>query len=581
MASRLKITTKKGELVAFSPNDAQMVVYRAMEAQRERGLPVRLIILKARQRGISTGIEADFFTQVYHKPNRHAAVIAHLAKATQEIFEMSQRFEEHLPANERRPMRFVNRNELTFGSPHSSWFRVMTSGEGEQAKKTGRSMVIHYLHYSEVAFCGGAKQVLTAAMQCIPEDDPDTAVVLESTANGIGGEFWARWTEAVKYMKENPGDLTGFLPIFLSWLDQPEYRRAVPEGYVWGNLSDDEKALQALGADDEQLCWRRWKILGAFNGDTDLFKQEFPSTPSEAFVASGRPAMPSIIVGHHRSTCEPECTDYVKRGGLGYRKCNLHWDRKFPRGVRPEYGDHILEPCWHIWRTPSDYTDYVVAGDIARGELSDPQDEKSVPDWSTGFAMDRTSLGQVAEYRGRPLPSDMGSELLKACYWYQKAWGTPEVNDAGRTALEKFRQAHYARTFRRRIEDARLDVRHVTHLGWETTSGNRKYLIDGWLEHCKPDELGSWEGTVVIRSDRLVDEEETFIYRPNGKREHREGCHDDILFAAMIALRLHLSCPRTLQTPQMKQAKHDGRPRHGEIDWGVDAIDRNKPLETR
>ena len=56
----------------------------------------------------------------------------------------------------------------------------------------------------------------------------------------------------------------------------------MPEGF---ELTSDERALAELhGLDAEQICWRRNKI--AQLGDENLFCQEYPLTPSEAFIAA-------------------------------------------------------------------------------------------------------------------------------------------------------------------------------------------------------------------------------------------------------------------------------------------------------
>ena len=49
---------------------------------------------------------------------------------------------------------------------------------------------------------------------------------------------------------------------------------------------EEELVVKEYGLDDEQLMFRRRKI--AQNG-IDLFMQEYPATPDEAFLTTGRP----------------------------------------------------------------------------------------------------------------------------------------------------------------------------------------------------------------------------------------------------------------------------------------------------
>ena len=46
------------------------------------------------------------------------------------------------------------------------------------------------------------------------------------------------------------------------------------------------KLAQQYGLSDEQLCFRRAKLDEL--GSADLFRQEYPSTPLESFLTSGR-----------------------------------------------------------------------------------------------------------------------------------------------------------------------------------------------------------------------------------------------------------------------------------------------------
>lgn len=141
-------------------------------------------------------------------------------------------------------------------------------------------------------------------MQTIP-NKPNTAVILESTANGIGGYFYDVWERAMK--GEN-----AFTPIFLPWFVDTGYKMdfeteqerqdfIAEVEYEFKNdkgetIYTDEKELMMMVERDwnmklsyEQLKWRRWCIANNCNADIEQFQQEYPSTPEEAFIASGRP----------------------------------------------------------------------------------------------------------------------------------------------------------------------------------------------------------------------------------------------------------------------------------------------------
>ena len=54
-------------------------------------------------------------------------------------------------------------------------------------------------------------------------------------------------------------------------------------------MEEEKEIKDQYGLDDEQIAWRRWCIRANCGGDVVKFRQEYPSTPNEAFVATGRP----------------------------------------------------------------------------------------------------------------------------------------------------------------------------------------------------------------------------------------------------------------------------------------------------
>lgn len=550
------------------PNRAQLRLYALMAAQRAAGLPVRIIVLKSRRQGISTGFEAYCFADVFNRPTRRAFVAAHDAAASSVLFQMNKRFAQNLPKHEQKEMERSNRAELLWKHPHSSSFLVQTAGN----LNLGRGDLIHDFHGSEIAFWPNAEETLLSVQQCIPPL-PETAVVLESTANGVGGVFHERWKAAVQRMLESDGSLDGFVPIFFSWLEDPDNRKKIPPGYEFGALDDDERRLRKHhGASDEHLFWRRWKIAEECLGDVEKFKQEYPSTTEEAFRHSGRPAIPRVIIRYHESTVsEP-------------RKVRLVWDPTAVRGVRAEYGD-FQRDCWLVWREPQPEHDYTLGGDLYEGQLTAKSSRRTESDMNAAVVLDRRETEIVAGRNDRLAPDLFGEEMLKCSWWYNEAWASPEVNSSGGlSALRPFVQHGYGRIYQREQPLDYIDPAEAARLGWKTTGsanggGTRGQMIDDYIAACRP----SWqltegagtpdfEGKLLVHWLALVEQEITFEVSKHGKREHRDGCMDDILFAAFIAWQLHLRVPRGLAAsrPTMvtvhKTLSDLNRP--GAVDWG-------------
>ena len=94
-AGALKIRTKAGRIAPLALNRAQLAVHARLEAQKARTGKVRALVLKARQQGFSTYIQARFFWQVTHRRGMQAFILTHRGEATDNLFAMAERFLAH------------------------------------------------------------------------------------------------------------------------------------------------------------------------------------------------------------------------------------------------------------------------------------------------------------------------------------------------------------------------------------------------------------------------------------------------------------------------------------------------------
>lgn len=268
-ASRcLTIRTKGMAVGRFILNRAQRHLHQLLEAQRQLTGKVRALILKGRQQGCSTYVEARFYWRLSHTKGARAFILTHEDQATQNIFEITKRFHDHCPAPVKPETGAASAKELYFAKLDSG-YKVATAG----TKETGRSNTIQFFHGSEVAFWPNADSHMAGAMQAVP-DMPGTEVILESTSNGAQGLFY----ELAKQAQAGQSD---YQLIFIPWFWQDEYRKPVPKDWA---STDEEKGYQLEhGIEDEQLVWRRAKIL-ELNG-IHVFRREYPATVDEAFMA--------------------------------------------------------------------------------------------------------------------------------------------------------------------------------------------------------------------------------------------------------------------------------------------------------
>ena len=272
----LKIKAKNGALLPLKLNKAQLYVHQKLEEQKRKTGKVRALILKARQQGFSTYVGGRFYHRASLNHGTNVFILTHEQAATDNLFNMVARYHQHSPLKPHTGT--ANAKELLFDKLDSG-YSVATAGQ----KAVGRSKTIHLFHGSEVAFWPNASEHFAGVMQAIP-DLPGTEVILESTANGVTGEFFERWQQA----EAGIGD---YIPIFSPWFWEPGYRRPVPEGFrlrsekMQGEDISEQEYMELHGLDLEQMVWRRAKI--AELKDPMLFMQEYPATADEAFQATG------------------------------------------------------------------------------------------------------------------------------------------------------------------------------------------------------------------------------------------------------------------------------------------------------
>jgi hypothetical protein len=266
----LKIRTKSGKVVPLELNEAQQYIHSKVEEQRAKTGKVRAIVLKGRQQGCSTYIEGRFYWRVSHSRGVRAFILTHEEEATNNLFELANRYHENCPKHVKPSTSSANAKELHFDKLDAG-YKVGTAGN----KAVGRSSTVQLFHGSEVGFWPNAQQHAAGILQAIP-DEPGTEVFKESTANGVGNYFHKEWQDAEAGISE-------YIAIFVPWYWSAEYRKEAPESFTLD--SEEEAYKDAYGLDMGQMVWRRSKIIEL--KDATLFKQEYPATAAEAFQVSG------------------------------------------------------------------------------------------------------------------------------------------------------------------------------------------------------------------------------------------------------------------------------------------------------
>lgn len=508
MATYLKIISMYGDVLYLKCNPAQLMVHKALQMQYEKSLPVRVIILKARREGVSTYTAGRFFTDINRLPNRYACVCSADQEATDKVFKMTKMFQDNMPAHISKSTKYSSRKEIVYEDPHRSSFLCQTSGKGV----LGRGGLTHYLHCTEFAFWDRAKEQFGGAAQEVP-DSANTAIIIESTANGVGDAFYDIFWRALGDWEET-GDLNNYLPIFLPWFIFPDYQRPVTGNFALD--AEEDEIMIKYSLVPEQMAWRRWAIKNKCQGDDDLFKQEYPATPMEAFRHAGNPVFGAGIL----QSQEKSLGD-VKYGVFSHHKGVAEFE-EVDRKVN----------CWQV----SDLNNngqFTIGCDTAEGRSADSSDKKSKAD-NHGMAVFNRNGEFVAAYKGQGEQIDVAEQLIAAGIYYNMAFVAPEIPN-GMVVLQKLKEYSYPNIYNRQTHDETLSVEDSDNLGWRTTLVTRKWLVDGFIQALR-------DG-IKVRLPWIYNEMTTFIRDKVGKPIHNTGKFDDVLFGAMIAVQLHLRIP--------------------------------------
>jgi hypothetical protein len=272
----LQIRKKSGQMVPFKFWRGQNFLHERLENQLRITGKVRAILLKGRQGGYSTYVQARDFHKVSTQKGNKAFILTHLAEATKSIFNITKTYYDNVPPGLIPVADTSSSKELNFKSLNSG-YAVATAG----SKGAGRSQTIQLFHGSEVAYWPNAEEHAQGVLQAI-SNEPGTEIILESTANGMGNYFHNMWQSAIS------GE-SGFQAIFIPWYWQDEYTSNLRENDL-ASLSDEENELFSLYSKDgltkEHLYWRRLK-LKEFSNDhesaLERFCVEYPMCAIDAF----------------------------------------------------------------------------------------------------------------------------------------------------------------------------------------------------------------------------------------------------------------------------------------------------------
>jgi hypothetical protein len=444
---------------------------RVIEDTLENKRLIRFVILKARREGLSTWVSGRFFWRTTTNANRYAMIITHEPEATDFIFNMHKRFYKHLPPELKPEERYNNKKMLEFnndiGTGLDSAVRVGTAGKED----LGSSQLIHYLHLSELAkyqrhLC---TNLLLSLFQCVPTT-PDSAIIMESTAKGVGGEFYDRyWDSRYRYVfyldKDGqpqfrvevnelaPAD-NEFASIFIPWFVFDEYRMPPKPDFV--RTEEEEELARMHGLTNDRLQWRRWCLENQCKGQTDLFNQEYPTIDMDAFISGSNNLFDIKQLTEQVHLAPLPKTRYTLQPGL----FNWMTDK-----------DGLLK----VWKEPIPGHQYTIGGDVSEGFTKS--------DFSCLDVVDNATGEQVAQWHGKVAPDQLAYVAFHLGTRYNRALLAVERNDPGRSVIDKLTYLNYGNIYVERIIDPPNKPRK--RYGWLTTQKSKPLVINNLIAEMR------------------------------------------------------------------------------------------------
>lgn len=509
----------QGRDIPFTLNYPQRKYLKELEKLRTAGLPIDIILLKARQWGGSTLTQLYMlWIQLVHKRNWNSVICGDIEKQSSVVAGMLSKAIALCPLwasyhTRIRTTPYQGAQKTRVINLSNSRYSLGSAQKPESLRSEDISMA----HLTEVGLWKATKSkkpedIVQSIFGSIASG-PYTMKVLESTAKGVGNFFHRTWLDAV-------AGKNNFKPVFIAWFDIPLYSKPIEDYQSFiSSMTEEEHALFKLGATLEAINWYRDKKREI--SDVWRLASEFPSTPHEAFQSTGRRV---FKISYIQSTRE-SCIEAWWKGDVEGDKLNCKLVR----------GEGNLE-IWYLPDLETPMRDrYVVSVDV--GGVSDSADYSCIR-VADRYAMTEGGIPEiVAQWHGHIEHDKLAWKAAQLAHLYGDALLVIEANTLESEGTEGDHFEYilneiageygnlYSRTSEQEIRQGR-----PRRWGFHTNSSTKPMIIDHlvkafrdslYIEHCK----------------HTCDEFDLYEIKENGKEMGAvEGNHDDRVMATAILI---------------------------------------------
>lgn len=498
------IITKDGKKEVFKMNRAQKHFFDTYLNVTE---PYhRHVILKSRQLGFTTFIDLYILDEILFSTNKEGIIIAHKLEDAAAIFDKKIDFAIRNMADDIKGAFFrLNRNSsrkvqvtIDYGPEKGATSSIAVS-------VSGRSGTYHLVHISEFAkmcvdFPKRAVEVETGTFPAVPFDG---FIFIESTAEGMAGRFYEMFHENWLTRDKMTPLLSQvkFMPHFYNWqyddMEMKKIHKPIPVGDMDECEIPWEEYQKEHNLTDIEITYyyMKWLQLGGKGGTNAIhkLKQEYPTTPEEAFLSTGQSYFPTTKIASLLVTAKKGERGYVIDEGDGKVKFVANSTGPFEMFEEPQVG-----------------IQYVIGGDTAEGLAHG--------DAQVLYVINHKTEECAGLYRSQVPPDELVTDAYKLGKFYNWAILGIEVNKDGLWVNDGLEKLGYLNLYYRKSFDD-ITQKVTKYFGWKTTSATRPFALAALK-------------AVFLRKDRgfpaaLLGEMFTFIRNAKGKAEAMANKHDD------------------------------------------------------
>ena len=510
---------KTGRGVPFVLNRPQRRLLAVMEGQRAAGRPVRVILLKARQWGGSTLVQMYLaWMQIVRHKGWNSLICGHVHASSKNIKRMYNLMLRHYPKelldDDAMPLKFSKLE----GQPNVQQIEArecLVITGSSRSEDAVRGYDISMAHLSEVAFwkesaMHNPDDVARSVCGSIALK-PESVIVLESTANGVGDYFHDEWLRSNKGVSDKA-------PLFVPWYEIDNYSSPVDDAQaLWQDMDAYERTLWNDGLTLEQINWYHCKRREYRKHE--LMMAEYPTTASEAFATSGHHVFDRKELDELAKGCPlaPLAVGEVYGEGLS--------GNRLKENVRFIAAANGLLKVWEMPVTQSPRrVRYMVVVDV--GGKSEGSDYSVIAVWREGSEFNKPSI--VAQWRGHIYHDQLAMKAMQIAVFYNRALLVVEsntlTNEAAREGQSEYILSNLSQVYGNVYQRGRWKY------GFHTNVKTKNMAVTALVAAVH---LGQY----VERDIEAINEMRNYEEH-NGRYAARKGKHDDILMTRAIGLLL-------------------------------------------